>query len=163
MTDVALSVAVITAATGIVAASVPQAVGIISEGRRARRERREREARDLREACLDILSAVGDLRTRLSSAQQVHGEEMSTRLAEISAAAAAVQRHAVNVALLAPRRLGDYAQALADAAATLAAAAAASTDTVAHQMVRPPDFTRLEEAAAAFRAAAVTEARDKAA
>ena len=36
MTDVALSVAVITAATGIVAASVPQAVGIISEGRRAR-------------------------------------------------------------------------------------------------------------------------------
>ena len=57
MTDVALSVAVVTAATGIVAASLPQAVGIISEGLRNRRDRRERDARDMREACLDLLTA----------------------------------------------------------------------------------------------------------
>jgi hypothetical protein len=159
MTDVALSVAVITAATGIVAASLPQAVGVISEGRRDRRARREREARDLREACLDILGAVGDLHARLSSAQQVHGEEMNARLAEINAGVAAVQRYAVGVALLAPTRLGDYAQALSAAAADLATAAAASTDPVAQQMVRPPDFSELDQAAAAFRAAAVAHSR----
>ncbi len=72
MTDVALSVAVVTAATGIVAASLPQAAGIISEGLRNRRDRRERDARDMREACLDLLSSVGDLRVRLGGAARGH-------------------------------------------------------------------------------------------
>lgn len=160
MTDVALSVAVVTAATGIVAASLPQAAGIISEGLRSRRDRRERDARDMREACLDLLSSVGDLRVGLGGAARgAHGEEMSVRLAEINAAAATVQRHALSVAQLAPPRLGDDAQVLADEAARLATAAVASTDKVAHEMVRPPDFTGLDQAAAAFRAAAVAQAR----
>jgi hypothetical protein len=161
MADVALSVAVVTAATAIVAACVPQIAGIVADARRGGRARREREARDLRQACLDILSAVGDLRMQVDNAALGHGDEMIARLAEIRAAAAAVQLHAVSVALLVPARLGECAQALADAAARLAAAAAAGTEPVAHEMVTRPDFASLDAAEGAFRDAAVAQARCK--
>lgn len=159
MADVALSVAVITGLTGILAASIPLTATIITEGRRASRDRRDRDERDVREACLDILSAAGGLRTLVGSAPQLRGEEMNARLAEISAAVATVQRYAVGVALLGPW-LDERAQDLATAAARLAAATEKNTDKVARQMVRPPDFSELDQAVAAFRSAAV-EARKR--
>jgi hypothetical protein len=162
MTDVALSVAVVTAATGIVAASVPQVSSLVSDARKASRAQRERGAGDLRRACLDILSAAGDLRMKVDNAALARGDEMSRWLAEIRAAAAAVQLHAVSVALLVPGRLGECAQALADAAASLATAAAASTEPVAHQMVTRPDLAGLDAASVAFREAAVAHARGQA-
>lgn len=158
MTDVALSVAVVTAATGIIAASVPQVASMVSDARQARRDQRASQAKDLRQACLDILGATGDLRTRVDNAAQVHGDEMAARLAEIRSAAAAVQLHAVGVALLAPGELAGPGQALADAAARLALATAGSTDKVAQELLCPPQFTELDDAAAAFREAAVAHA-----
>lgn len=163
MVEVALSVAVITAATGIVGASVPQAMGLLSEARRDARARNERTARDLRRACVGLLTAAGELRSRVAAAAHVHGEEMSTRLAEIRAAAVAVQEHALSVALTPPARLGDNAQKLADVAARLAVATAADTEKVAHQMLHPPDFADLDAAMVAFRKAAVADAKGMAA
>ncbi|HMH93717.1 MAG TPA: hypothetical protein VK586_21880 [Streptosporangiaceae bacterium] len=167
MAEVSLYVAVITAATGIVAASVPTAATFVRDGRQAQREqrraeldRRDRRAGEMRQACLEVLSAAGELRARLGNASQVHGPELAGRLAEIRSAAAEVRLHAVSVALLARGQLAGPAQGLADAAASLVMAAEDSIDRAAQQSRGLPDFAVFDQRETAFRAAAVAHASE---
>jgi hypothetical protein len=159
MAEVSLYVAAITAAAGIVGATIPQVASFAHDARQAKRDRSERRAGDMRRACLDILNTAGQLRTRVGNAGQVYGGEMAARLAEIRSSAADVQLHAVSVGLLAQARLAEPAQRLADAAARLALGAERSTDRAAQQMVSAPSFTELDNCATAFRDAAIAQAR----
>jgi hypothetical protein len=167
MAEVSLYVAVVTAVTGIVAASVPTVATFVRDGRQAQREesraaldRLDRRAGEMRQACLDVLNATGELRARLGNASQVHGPELAVRLGEIRAAAAAVQLHAVSVALLAQGQLAGPAQGLADAAATLVTATEGSIDTAAQQSRGLPDFVEFDEREKEFRIAAVARATE---
>jgi hypothetical protein len=167
MAEVSLYVAVVTAVTGIVAAGVPTVANFVRDSRQARRaehqaelDRRDRRAGEMRQACLEVLSAAGELRARLGNASQVHGPELAGRLAEIRSAAAKVQLQAVSVALLAQGRLAGPAQGLADAAASLVLAAENSIDRAAQQSRGLPDFAEFDRSETAFRAAAVAHASE---
>jgi hypothetical protein len=157
MAEVSVYVAVIAAGAAITGAAIPQVPVYVRDIRRAERDRRERIADVNRQACVELLSAAGDLLTAVANAGDYHGEEMAARLAEIRKLGAAVQPHAANIELLAP--------ALAEAAAQVAAAAANFTDAAAentslrlNEMVTVPDPGELREATAAFRMLARTAA-----
>ncbi len=158
MPDVSIYVAVITAGAGVAGAGIPHFAIVARDVRLAERDRRERRAAAKRQACLDLLRSAGELRMQVANAAQYHGDEMGTRLADVRKSAAAAQLHAVNVALLAPRKLGEPAQRLAAAASRLATAAADGTDMRVQEMIRLPDFTELDENFTAFRQIAVANA-----
>jgi hypothetical protein len=167
MAEVSLYVAVVTAVTGIVAASVPTVATFVRDGRQVQRDERraalerfDRRAGEMRQACLGVLSATGELRARLGNASQVHGPEMAARLAEIRSAAAAVQLHAVSVGLLAQGQLAGPAQGLADAAARLVIATEGSIDAAAQESRGLPDSVEFDEREKAFRIAAVAYAKE---
>jgi hypothetical protein len=159
MPDVSVYVAVVSAGAGVAGAAIPQIAFVVRDVRQAERDRHERRAEAKRKACLDLLRSAGELRTQVANAAQYHGDEMGTRLADIRKYAAAAQLHAVNVALLAPRKLAEPAQRLAAAASRLAAAAADGTDLRVNEMIRPPDFTELDETFTTFQKIAVADAR----
>lgn len=162
MTDVSIYVAAITAGAGIVGGAIPLVLTVIRDARTAERDRRERRGEVKRQALLDILGAAGELQTSLETAARYHGSEMGAMLATARSLAATVQRHAVNVALLEPQLLAGPAQQLADAAGRLVAAVTANTDLRAGELLRPPDFTELNERAASFRQIAVADAERQA-
>jgi hypothetical protein len=155
MPDVPLSVALITAAAGIGGAAIPAVTVLIRDVRQAERDRRDRSAEAMRQACLDLLQAAGELRTRVANAVGIHGKEMAGRLAGIRESAAAVRLNAVSVALLAPEKLAQPAEELAAVASQLAAFVADNTDKRAGEVLVPPDFAALDEKVAAFRKIAV--------
>jgi hypothetical protein len=152
-------VAVITAAAGLVGATIPQFTILARDARQAERDRRERRADARRQACLDLLGAAGDFRTSVTSTALCRGPEIVQRLAEVEAGSAAVNLQAVSVALLAPDLSGPAAR-LAAAARDLALATSVNTDVAANQqMTRRPDFTEIDSCIAAFGESAVANAR----
>src|SRR5713226_7571226 len=80
MPDVSIYVAVIAAGAGVLGASIPQVAMFARDARRDERDRRERRAETRRQACLDLLRAGGELRTRLANAAQNHGTEFKAGL-----------------------------------------------------------------------------------
>ena len=104
------------------------------------------------------MSTKGELRTLVADAAQYHGNDMGARLAEVRERAAAVQLHAVCVALLALGKLGGPAEGLAQAASRLAAAAERHTDLISGTMISCPDYTELDQHGSLFRQNAVTYA-----
>jgi hypothetical protein len=159
MPNVSLYVAMVTAAAGVGGAAIPAIAVIMRDVRQAERDRRERNAEAKRQACLDLLRAAGELRTRVANAGEYHGLEMGARLADIRECDAAVQLSAVSVQLLAPGKLTAPAEQLALAASQLATAAADNTDFGIGAMVSKPDMARLAESMGAFRWIAVANAR----
>jgi hypothetical protein len=157
--EVSLYVAVITAAAGVVGAAAAQIPGVVRDIRLAGQERRERNAGHRVQACLDLLSAAGDLRTQVRNASQYHGEKMGDLLAEIRKSAAAVQLHAARVELLMPKALAAPADQLAEAAEKFADAAVTATDMAHGQMTREPERTEFDQATETFREQAVNEIR----
>ena len=157
MSDVSIYVAVISAGAAIAGAAVPQIASVVKEGRQADRDRRERQTDALRQACLAIWGAAGELRTLVANAARYQGDEMEDRLAKIRSSAEAVQLQAVNAALLAPHTLAGPAQQLAEAAAYLADEAAAHTDVRVKAMSSPPAFTGFDQYAEEFRKQAVAK------
>ena len=159
MPDVSLYVAAITAAAGIGGAAIPAIAVLIRDVRQAERDRNERQAEARRQACLDLLRAAGELRTRVANASDYHGTEMGARLAAIRESEAAVQLHAVRVAVLTPGQLTKPAAQLAEAASRLIAATEHDTDVDHGVMPGTPDFTELDERITAFRLIVVADAR----
>lgn len=157
MPQVSLYVALITAAAGIVGAVAAQIPGIFRDIRLADKERRERNADKRVQACLDLLSAAGDLRTQVMSAAQYHGEKMGDLLAEIRKSVVTVQLQAARVELVMTRNLAGPADQLAKAAEKFADAAVAGTDMVHKEMVRVPEAAELDSATETFREQAVKE------
>jgi hypothetical protein len=154
MPDVSIYVALIAAAAGVSGAAVPN----IRDSREAKRVRRERDAAARRQACLDLLRAAGELRTRVANAADYHGDQMGARLAEIRECDAATQLHAMSVALLASGKLTEPTARLASAATRLVTVTARNTDLKAGEMLIKPDFTELDEKITAFRQVVVADA-----
>jgi hypothetical protein len=118
---------------------------------RRKREQREQQARITREACVDLLSTVSELRTSVRNAIDYHGPEMHARLEKVHNYAASAQAQAAKVALLAPRALADPAERLATAASNLAELTARCTELFLGVMVSVPDFAEIDERAASFK------------
>jgi hypothetical protein len=91
MPDVSIYVAIITAAAGVLGATIPQVAMYRRDTRQAEWDRRDRRAETKRQACLDLLRAAGQLRTRVADAAQYHGDEMRGKLAAVRKSAAAVE------------------------------------------------------------------------
>jgi hypothetical protein len=162
MPDVPLYVAAITAAAGVAGAAIPAITILIRDVRQAERDRRERSVEAGRQACLDLLRAASEVRTRVANAADYHGNEMGARLAEIRECDAATQLHAVSVALLAPEKLTEPAALLADAAGGLVAVAEQNTNIDRGVMVPRPGFTELDEELKAFRRIVMANAAERA-
>jgi hypothetical protein len=146
MADVSIYVAVISAAAGIVGATVPQASTAIREARRAERDRQDRLSEERRQAYVQLLRTVLDLRVLVANSHEHHGGEMAARLAEMRQFAADARVTAAGIELMvqAPPALGDTAERLAQAADRLAEA-------VAENASLPPDFRELDECIRAFK------------
>jgi hypothetical protein len=125
----------------------------------ARSTRLEPRGIPTRDACLDLIRAVAQLRMQVANNHDYHGEEMTERRASVLAYAAACQVHATNVALLAPHGLGPPAERLAAAASHLGETATRDTDLMMRASLPAPDFNELDECAERFRQAARTHAR----
>jgi hypothetical protein len=155
MASVPIYVAAITAAAGVLGAAIPQLSILLRDVRQAERDRGERRAAERRQACLDLLRAVGELRTQVANNADYNGTEMGERLAKVRKFAADAQLHAVSVALLAPVTFAEPAERLAVAANRLAEAAASDTDLKFGSTVRRPNFSELDKCVVAFRRIAV--------
>ena len=159
MPDVSLYVAVVTAAAGVGGAAIPAIAVLIRDVRQAERDRRERNAEAKRQACLGLLSAAGELRTRLDNTAAYQGTEMGARLAVVRECDATVRLNAVSVAMLAGGKLAEPAEQLATAASSLVATATAAEniDTQQGEMLRKPDFTGLDISIKAFGQIAIAD------
>ncbi len=157
MADVSIYVAVISAAAGIVGATISQATTAIRDGRRAERDRKERLADARRQACVQLLRTVLDLRVRVANNQDYHGEEMAARLAGIRECAATAEVEAVSVALMVGPELAKAAEQLASAAARLATVAAENASLQLGASTRAPHFGELDNCVTAFKALAVAD------
>lgn len=160
MPEVSIYVAVITAIAGVGGASVPSIATLVRDARQAKRDRREHRAEAKRLACLDLLSAAGEWRALLANTADYHGEEIGSRVAGIRESEAAVQLHAVSVALLAPGKLGEPAGLLAAVANDLTTTAVAPENIAAKsgQMINRPNFAEFDESVAAFRRIVIADA-----
>jgi hypothetical protein len=160
MADVSVYVAVISAAAGIVGATIPQASAAIRDGRRAERDRQERIAGARQEACVQLLDTVLNLRVHVADFYDYHGDEMAKRLAEIRQCAANAQVEALRIGLMVPAGgLDKAAERLAEAAGRLADTAAGVIGRHLGASAQTADFGELDESTAAFRALAKSDGR----
>jgi hypothetical protein len=157
MADVSIYVAVISAGAALIGATVPQVATAIRDGRRAERDRKERLADTRRQACVQLLRTVLDLRVRVSNIQDYHGAEMAPRLAEIREGAATAEVEAVSVALMVGPELAKAAEQLASAAARLATVAVENASLQLGASTQAPDFGELDDSVTAFKTLAVAD------
>jgi DNA-binding MarR family transcriptional regulator len=159
MTDVPLITAVLSAAAAIVGAAIPTASAMVQSLSVARRERQERHEADKRQACVELLQAVENLRAQVASNHNYHGDEMGARLAQVRTYAAEARIQALRISLMAPHGLGQSVRELAAAATALEQAAEATTDVNEGVSRELPSFAELKTRIAAFTAEAVNDAR----
>jgi hypothetical protein len=159
MADVSIYVALISASAGVVGAAVSPFGLAFKEGRQAKRDRAERRATAVRQACVDLLSAAGNLRTQVTNNRSFSGDRttMGTRLEAVREYAAATALHAASVSLLASN-LSEPADRVAAAAKTYADAAAQSTDLDKGWMPVEPSHDELDDAIKEFRRRAIADA-----
>jgi hypothetical protein len=157
MSDVSLYVAITTAAAGVAGGSIPSITNAIRDGRRAKRDQRNREIETERQACLDLLAAASELRARVASAADCHGDEIDARLEHIRDLEATIHVHAASIAFLTPEKLAQPANRVADAARRLVKATEETVDKAAKQMVERPGFEELDESVKDFRDSAVQD------
>jgi hypothetical protein len=159
MSNVSLYAAVIAAASAIIGAAIPQVTTAIRESSQAKRDRQERSAQVRREACMELLRAVGDFRAWVAALYDHHGTDMDVRLVDVRQKAANTGLCAASVTLLPPGSLADAASAVAVAATVLVTAAEANPGLKIGAMTGKPDFSSLDESVSAFRKKAQAEAR----
>ncbi len=152
MSNVSIYVAVITAAAGVLGATISQLASALRESGQAKRDRQERYATAVREACENLLRAAGDLRTQVENNRSFRGDRtaMAARLEEVRNHAAATQLHEVSVGTLVPK-LAESAGRVAAAARSVAMAAADHTDLERGWVAIDPDFTTLDASVDTFR------------
>jgi hypothetical protein len=163
MTDVSLSVAMITAAAGVAGGSIPSITNAIRDGRQAKRDQRNRQTEAERQVCLDLLAAASELRARVANAAACHGDELDARLAQIRDLEATIHVHAASIAFLAPENLAKPADRVADAASRLVKSAEGKVAKTAKEMVERPDFQELDDSVKDFQDSAVKSTRARAA
>jgi hypothetical protein len=162
MADSSIFVALIAASAGVLGAAVSPFSTAYQNSRQAKRELEERHDTALRDACVDLLRAVGDLRDQVADNYDYSGgDEMDVRLAEMRKHVTAAKVDAVKVALLAPQALGQPARQLAEAADRVAVMAAKSTDKKIRAANRAPDFGELDDRIAVFSERAVDHAHGR--
>jgi len=159
MSDVSIYVALVSAGAAVIGAAVPQVTGAVRDARQARRNRRADDALLRRQACLDLLRAVGELRARVAGYYEQRGPDMPAHLAEVRRCLADTQLCVASVALLPPGSLANDANAIGNAAIALTDRAAGGTGISLGAMSGSPDFKELDGCVAAFRARAEAEAR----
>ena len=157
MQDVSIYVALITAGAGVLGAGASQIPASVRDGRRNAQVRQDSRDDRLRQACIDLLVAAEGLLAGVANAVDYHGDEMTSRLADIRGTAAAVQVHALAARLLAGGDLAGAAERLASAAGAFAADAESKADLSLGSM-RATDPAGLTRAVASFRTAAVRQA-----
>jgi TolA-binding protein len=135
VTDVSIYVALITGATGAVAAATPQLFIALGESKEAKRARRDRVTNARQQAYVELLGAAAELRTRVENTS-MYGGEILARLAEIRESAADVQVKAAKVGFL-KSEMAQTAKDLGSAAADLATEAVAKTNMTSGVMTRP--------------------------
>ena len=160
MADVPIYVAIITAAAGIVGAAIPQVATVIRDVRQSERDRRERSAAAIREACVELLRAAGELRTLSEGVGGYRGDAngMRARVDEVRTQAEATRLSAANVSLQVAV-LAEPAYRVASAASDLARAVVEGTDMNQGVFVGQLDVGTLVECANAFQYEAVKYAR----
>lgn len=156
MADVSIYVALIAASAGVVGAAVSPFGLAFKEGRQAKRDRAERHETAVRQACVDLLNAAGNLRMQVSNNRGFRGDRnaMSARLEAVRGYASATALHAASVSLLADN-LTDSASRVADAAKTYADATVKLTDLDEGWMVDDPGHNELDDAIKDFRRSAI--------
>lgn len=124
------------------------------------RDRAERHATAVRQACVDLLSAAGNLRTQVTNNRSFSGgrDAMAARLEAVREYASGTAVHAASVSLLASD-LAEPADRVAAAAKTYADAAAESTDPITGWMAVEPNHDELDNAIKQFRQRAIADAR----
>lgn len=160
MADISIYALLISASAGVVGAAVSPIGLAFKEGRQAKRDRAERYATAVRQACVDLLSAAGNLRTQVANNATFRGDRtsMGARLDAVRNYASAAALHAASVSLLASD-LAEPADRVAAAAKTYADAAAHSTDLDKGWMTVEPNHDELEEAIKEFRQRAIADAK----
>lgn len=162
MGDASVAIAAISAGAALLGATIPQISAAYQDLQRAKREREEHYDNALRAACVDLLTAIGDLRDQVADNYfYPGGTEMGDRLARVRHCLTAAKVHAVSVTLLAPRALAQPVRDLSDAADRLAAEAVQATDRTLRATNQAPDFTDLDARISAFSEQAVEYARRK--
>jgi hypothetical protein len=160
MADVSIYVALISATAGVAGGTVPSAIAAIRDGHRAERDRQEQLAEARRQACVELLRTVLELRVHIANKHDYHGGEMAAQVGAIRELAAAAEVAAVSIALMVPPGLAKAAERLAEVAGRVAAVA---SDPASLQLgaspQEPPDFSELDECVVAFKAQAVTDGR----
>ena len=159
MSDIPAYVAVLSAASAIIGAAIPQVTTAIRESSQAKRDRQERNAQVRREACMELLRAAGQFRARVADLYDHHGLDMDVRLADIRQSEASTGLCAASVALLPPGSLADEANAVAAAASALVVAVETDPGLKLGAMTGRPAFRSLDESVSAFRKKAEAEAR----
>jgi hypothetical protein len=160
MADVSIYVALIAASAGVVGAAVSPFGLAFKEGRQAKRDRAERHATAVRQACVDLLTAAGNLRTQVTNNRSFRGDKdaMGGRLEAVREYASAIAVHAASVSLLASD-LAESADRIAVAAKTYADGAARSTDLDKGWMAVEPNPDELDDAIKEFRQRAIADAK----
>jgi hypothetical protein len=125
------------------------------------RQRKDQRTQARRQACVDLLGAVTQLKSEIEIAGQRHWKDMNVRLATIQQHAVFAGLHASRVVLLSPET-AEAALALASVAGRLAAATAENTNMgyqgeqfLGGQITHPVDFTKFDEYIKRFSQAAV--------
>jgi hypothetical protein len=153
---------VISASAALLGAAITPVTTAYQHSRQAKRDREDQHDAALREACVDLLRAVGDLRDQVANNHDYPGgDEMSARLAQVRQHVTAAKVNSVSIALLAPQALAEPADQLAKAADRLGVTAAKSTDRRVRASNRAPDFGELDVCTATFCMQAVNYARGK--
>jgi hypothetical protein len=160
MVDVSIYVALISASAGVVGAAVSPFGLAFKEGRQAKRDRAERHTTAVHQACVDLISAAGNLRTQVTNNHSFSGDrdEMGARLEAVREYASATALHAASVSLLASD-LAEPADRVATAAKTYADAAAESTDLDKGWMAVEPNHEELDDAIKEFRQRAMANVK----
>lgn len=157
MSDV--PVALISAGSAIIGTAIPQVIGAIKEFGQAKRQRREQSAQIRREACMELLRAIGEFRAKVADLYDHRGDDIDVFLTGVRQSAANTGLCAANVALLPPGSLTDDANQVAAAANAAVIAAEQNPGLSLGAMDGKPDFTTLDAAVSAFRKKAEAEAR----
>jgi hypothetical protein len=156
--DVSIYVALITAGAGALGAAIPQIAAVARDVRLAGRDRQEHRADARREACVEFLRAVNDLRTQVANAALYRGDEIASLVAEIRSCSAAVELHALSVGLLARDALAEPVERVTAAARELAAAAVQNTDMNINRVAISPDFAAFDQSVEEFWSRALASA-----
>lgn len=160
MTDVPLSLAVISTITPVVAGALPLTIGWIRDAGRDKRAAAERLkaeqaqlARKKRGQCVKLLRLARDFRVLVENTHDSTGPELDAYAEQIRQFAADIASHADEVEFMVP---GTEAQALslAAAASLLAAPIANKKNRALGSSLLSPDFTEFDRRLAEFKQAA---------